>query len=85
MSKHHRVITKKELNHFKFLFDKFEAWKKSANNDKDPSFVKFWNDTVGKDLDKLKLFLSENWLIKDKDMGLVDIKRYMKLRQVKKE
>ncbi len=76
--KHHRVITKEELDHFTFLFDKMDAWKKSANADKDPSFVKFWNSTVGKDLDKLKLFISENWLIEDEQRGLVDIKYYMK-------
>ena len=75
---HHRVITKEELNHFKFLFDKMDAWKKSANADEDKSFAQFWNETVGKDLDKLKLFLSENWLLEDKDLGLVDIKDYMK-------
>jgi len=75
---HHRVITKEELKHFEFIFDKFEAWKKSANNDEDKSFVKFWNETVGEDLNKMKKYISDNWLIEDKDIGLVSIGHYFK-------
>ena len=75
---HHRVITKEELDHFTFLFDKMDAWKKSANNDEDLGFRQFWNETVGKDLNKLKKFISENWLIEDEQRGLIDIKDYMK-------
>jgi len=79
---HHRVITKEELNHFQFIFDKMDAWRKSANNDECPHFVKFWNKSVGKDLDKLKEFLSDNWLIEEKDVGLVSIKEYKKWHEL---
>ena len=84
----HRVITEKELEHFEFLFDKMEQWRKSVNDRSvrvgvmydmnEVGFKEFWNNTVGKDLDKLKSFLSENWLIEDKDGELRDIKDYKK-------
>jgi len=78
---HHRMITEKELQHFEFIFDKMEAWKKSANNDECPSFVQFWNESIGKELDKMKEFLSDNWLLEDNDIGLVSIKDFKKWRE----
>jgi len=85
---HHRVITKEELKHFTFIFDKMDAWKKSVNDESERigimynndviSFKKFWNDTVGKDLNELKKYLSENWLIEDEQIGLMDIKDYIR-------
>ena len=87
-SPHHRVITEKELEHFQFVFDKMEAWRKSVNdksvrvgimyNQDTIAFKKFWNDSVGKTLDKMKLYLAENWMIYDEDGVLRDINEYKK-------
>ena len=84
----HRVITEKELKHFQFVFDKMDQWRKSVNdksvrigiyyNQDEIQFKEMWNNSTGKDLDKLKLFLSENWLMVDKDGELRDIKDYKK-------
>ena len=39
-------------------------------------FKKFWNETVGKHLNELEQYMLENWLIVDKQLGLVDIAHY---------
>lgn len=72
----HREITKKELKHFQFVFDKLKAWKKSANNDSDPSFVEFWNNTAGKKIDSIIKFLEQNYFIGDDT--LEEVKKYAK-------
>ncbi len=87
-SPHHRVITEKELEHFQFVFDKIKAWKTHVNDSSvrvgimydqnEIQFKEFWNNSVGKNLDKLLLYLSENWLIEDKDGVLRDINEYKK-------
>jgi len=89
---HHRVLTKKELKHFQFVFDKMEAWKKSVNdksirigiyyNQDEILFKKYWNETVGKELDNIKKFILDNWLIEDKELGLINIGHYKRFNRV---
>jgi len=83
-----RVITKKELEHFQFVFDRIEGWRKQVNdrsvrvgimyNQDEIAFKEFWNNSVGKTLDKLKLYLAENWMIYDVNGELRDINEYKK-------